>query len=152
MDKRPLLVTSALAVVLALAGCGAGGSGATPSPTRTPSATATSPAPTSSATPTPLTPTSPTPSPDPAAAWTGETAYAACIDFHRQKTTADGFDPDASTWNPYSPESARQSGGQWTVDLIGTVEGEDGATYDGVFSCVVAGTPASPSVSESIGG
>jgi hypothetical protein len=150
MDKRPLLVTSVLAAVIALAGCGNGAVDAAGTAGPTPSASATTPAPsvTASATATPSSTTTPVPG----AVWSGETAYAACIAFHREKTAADGFDPDASTWNAYSPEVARRSGDQWTVDLIGTVKGEDGATYDGVFSCLVGGTPAAPEVSEFTGG
>lgn len=147
MDKRTMLVIPALAAMLALAGCGNGTAGT--ASTNSPTPSATSPAPTPSATPT-ATPTA-TPSstaPAPGASWTGETAYAACVAYHREKTTADGFDPDASTWNAYSPEVARQNGGQWIVDLIGKVKGEDGTTYDGVFSCLVTGTPAAPSVEE----
>lgn len=147
MDKRPLLVTAALAAVIALAGCGNGAAGSAgtdaPTPSASTSATPSSPAPsTPGATP------SATEAPVPGAAWTAETAYDACLAFHREKTEADGFDPDASTWNPFSPEVARQNGADWTVDLIGTVKGEDGETYDGVFSCLVSGTPAAPDVSE----
>jgi hypothetical protein len=143
MDKRPLLVTAALAAVIGLAGCGNGTAGSVGTDTPTPSAS-TSAAPTS---PAPATPGA-TDTPAPGAAWTAETAYDACLAFHREKTTADGFDPDASTWNPFTPEVVRQNGPDWTVDLIGTVKGEDGETYDGVFSCLVSGTPAAPDVSE----
>jgi hypothetical protein len=143
MDKRPLLVTAALAAVIALAGCGNGTAGSVGTDTPTPSAS-------TSATPSSPAPTTPgaTDTPVPGAAWTAETAYDACLAFHREKTTADGFDPDASTWNPFTPEVARQNGADWTVDLIGTVKGDDGETYDGVFSCLVSGTPAAPDVSE----
>jgi hypothetical protein len=143
MDKRPLLVTAALAAVIALAGCGNGTAGSAGTDTPTPSAS-------TSATPSSPAPTTPgaTETPAPGAAWTAETAYDACLAFHREKTTADGFDPDASTWNPFTPEVVRQNGADWTVDLVGTVKGEDGKTYDGVFSCLVSGTPAAPDVSE----
>ncbi|RUR03238.1 hypothetical protein [Labedella endophytica] len=154
MDKRPLLVTSALALVIALAGCGNGTAGsvstdaATSTPSMTPSATAPAPSVSPEPTPAPTETTAPTP----AATWTGETAYDACIAFHRKKTEAAGFDPDASTWNDYSPEVVRQNGDQWTVDLIGTVTADNGTTNEGVFSCAVAGTPASPRVTEFTGG
>lgn len=152
MSKRALVVAVALAAAIALTGCAP----ESPEPTRSP--TVGSPTPTSpSTTPTPTAAPSVTATPTPTAApttpasWTGETAYAACIAFHREKTAADGLDPDAATWNPYSPDVARQNGSVWLVDLIGTVEDPDGNVYDGIFSCTVGGTPAAPAVSESAG-
>lgn len=147
MDKRPMLVIPALAAMIALAGCGNGaaGSASTDGPAPSPSTT--------SAPPTSTPPTSTPPAtPAPGAAWTGETAYAACLAFHREKTAAEGYDPDASTWNAYSPAVARQNGAQWIVDLIGTVTGDDGVVYEGAYSCLVAGTPAAPVVSEYVSG
>lgn len=151
MLKRPLLVSMALAAGIALAGC-AGGSPA-PTPTTTAgSQTATRPTPT--ATPTTSAPTeTPEPTPTEAApeSWTGEKAYAACIAFHREKTTADGYDPDSATWNPYSADVVRKTGSEWTVDLLGKVTDENGTAYDGIFSCVVSGTPSAPKVTEFTG-
>lgn len=152
MSKRALVVTVALAAGIALAGCTGGSAEPTSSPTAGgPTPTRTAPTPTSTpsapATPTPT----PTPTPTTPASWTGEGAYAACVAFHREKTAADGLDPDSATWNPYSPDVVRRSGSEWLVDLIGTVEDEDGNVYDGIFSCTVGGTPAAPSVSESAG-
>lgn len=146
MDKRPVLMTAALAVVLGLAGCAPEptATGPTETPTTSASSMPGSPAPSPSATP--------TPTPTPAAAWTGETAYDACVAFQREKSVADGFDPDGSQWNAYSPGAVQQNGAQWTVDLIGTVTGESGETFDGVFSCLVAGTPDAPEISEYAGG
>lgn len=151
MLKRPLLVSMALAAGIALAGC----TGGSPAPTPTTTAgsqTATRPTPT--ATPTTAAPSeTPEPTPTQAApeAWTGEKAYAACIAFHREKATADGYNPDAADWNPYSADVARKSGSDWLVDLIGTVTDRNGTTYEGVFSCIVSGTPSAPKVTESAG-
>jgi hypothetical protein len=153
MSKRPLMVSIVLVAGLALAGCTggsaeptpsatAGGATRTPTPSSAPPTASVPPSESPSATPTPTTP---------AAAWTPERAYAACIEFHRDKTAADGLDPDSATWNPYSPEVVRQSGSEWLVDLIGTVKDPDGNQYDGIFSCTVGGTPAAPAVSESAG-
>ncbi|RWZ51089.1 hypothetical protein ELQ90_09865 [Labedella phragmitis] len=147
------MVSIVLVAGLALAGC----TGGSPEPTRSATAGGTTRTPTpSSADPSesapPSTSPSATPTPTtPAVAWTPERAYAACIDFHRDKTAADGLDPDSATWNPYSPEVVRQSGSEWLVDLIGTVTDPDGNQYDGIFSCTVGGTPAAPAVSESAG-
>lgn len=149
--QRPIIVTSAVALAIALAGCGDGAAGprATPGPTPaasgTPTSTAAAP---SSAPPTPSTALPPGSDEE----WTGETAYAACVAFQREKTAADGYDPDASTWNPYSPEVAKQDGGKWIVELTGTVTSEDGTVYDGVYSCLVSGTPSDPDVSEYFSG
>jgi hypothetical protein len=155
MSKRPLMVSIVLVAGLALAGCTGGSAEPTPSATaggatRTP--TPTSATPTESAPPSVSPSATPTPTPTtPPVAWTPERAYAACIDFHRDKTAADGLDPDSATWNPYSPEAVRQNGAEWLVDLIGTVKDPDGNQYDGIFSCTVGGTPAAPAVSESAG-
>lgn len=144
------MVAPAVALAIALSGCGQGaaGSGATPGPTSAGSGTPSSTAQAPTSTPTP----SSTPPPASDGEWTGETAYAACVAFHREKTAADGYDPDASTWNPYSPEVAKQDGGKWIVELTGTVTSEDGTVYDGVYSCLVSGTPADPDVSEYFSG
>ncbi len=151
MLKRPLLVSMALAAGIALAGCGAGEA----EPTPTPSATAGGPStPTSTPSPTPTPSRTATPAPSPTTApdaWTGEKAYAACIAFYREKTAADGLDPDAATWDSYSPDVVQKNGAEWTVSLVGTVEDDEGNVYDGAFACTVAGTPSSPKVTESTG-
>ncbi|RWZ59241.1 hypothetical protein ELQ92_13340 [Labedella populi] len=151
MSKRAVMAAVVLAAGIALAGCTSG----SPEPSSSPSAggsTPTRPTPTATA-PTPSVTATPAPTPTPTspASWTAESAYAACVAFHRDKTAADGLDPDSASWNPYSPDVVRQNGSEWLVDLIGTVEDDDGNVYDGIFSCTVGGTPAAPSVSESAG-
>lgn len=135
-------------------------SGCTTEPTPTPTSSQAAPTPSPSANASdsaspPSTPSSnPVESPDPAnpgagaSAWTGQTAYDACVEFQLDVIEKDGYDPDDLTLDPYEDNGmVRQNGADWVVDISGKVhddaDGKDHTTY---ISCTVSGTPESPKV------